>query len=143
MTKIKGSKKLHAYKIVKTYPIDEIELRLAENPVKFKNGKEITYFIDQDAIDKKIKLRRARIHQQIGYECVSSDCDLTDYHYGLGIANDGAVHLDVYAYDQYMELVAITIDHIRPKSKGGDDSIDNYASMCKECNELKSNNYEE
>ena len=37
----------------------------------------------------------------------------------------------------------MTIDHIKPKSKGGSYDIENLDPMCSYCNSKKSNKYEE
>ncbi len=34
----------------------------------------------------------------------------------------------------------LTMDHLTPKSRGGDKSIDNIAPACIECNQKKANN---
>lgn len=35
----------------------------------------------------------------------------------------------------------LTIDHIKPRSKGGGDSEDNLQVMCRDCNKRKANLY--
>ena len=47
-------------------------------------------------------------------------------------------HWDLYTEDD----IALSIDHIHPKSKGGDNHISNYQLMCIECNNFKSNHPE-
>lgn len=54
----------------------------------------------------------------------SAKGDIVDLHFNLyGIRNG--------------RHVMLTKDHIIPKSKGGLDSLSNYQTMCKTCNELK------
>jgi hypothetical protein len=51
----------------------------------------------------------------------------------------GAIHIDVYT----KEFDLMTVDHIKPKSKGGSYNIENLDPMCQKCNTKKSNKYEE
>ena len=51
-------------------------------------------------------------------------------------------HFNLYAIDDEGDEVLMTKDHIIPHSKGGQNNIDNYRTMCKICNELKSDNLE-
>jgi hypothetical protein len=122
--------KTHNYKILKTYTPEEIKA----------HGND-EFFLDEEVTDKRIKLRRAHILNKIGYQCVHSGCELRDFHFGLGIDKGGGLHLDLYGYDQDDELVMVTIDHKKPKSKGGKDKISNYEPMCKPHNEMKANEH--
>lgn len=124
--------KTHNYDIVKTYTPEEI---------KAHGDKE--FFYDKEVTPKKIKLWRAKVLNQIGYQCVEDDCNLKDFHFGLGIDKGGGIHLDLYGYDDEGDLVMITLDHIRPKSKGGSNDISNFAPLCKPHNEMKANVWEE
>lgn len=51
---------------------------------------------------------------------------------------DQSPHFNLYA-EENGRLVLMTKDHIIPKSKGGPDHIQNYATMCSICNNLKGN----
>tara|TARA_B100002019_G_C21190491_1_gene558544 strand:+ start:221 stop:628 length:408 start_codon:yes stop_codon:yes gene_type:complete len=51
----------------------------------------------------------------------------------------GHYHFNLYAVDENGNEVLMTKDHIIPKSKGGSNSLKNYETMCKVCNEKKSN----
>lgn len=51
-------------------------------------------------------------------------------------------HLNLYAIDKDGNEVLMTKDHIIPKSKGGQDHIDNYQTMCEVCNMAKGNKME-
>lgn len=118
--------KTHNYNILKTYTIDEI-----------KAHGDAEFFYDNEVTDKKIKLRRAQILNEIGHHCSEEGCNLSGFHYGLGVDKGGGLHLDLYGYDKEGDLVMVTIDHIKPKSKGGSDELDNLQPMCKVCNEKK------
>lgn len=56
--------------------------------------------------------------------------------------NDKSYHLNLYGYDKNGNEVLMTKDHILPKSKGGEDILDNYQPMCEKCNTEKGNNLE-
>ena len=56
-----------------------------------------------------------------------------------GHPNDGSPHFNMYAKDEYGNLILMTKDHILPKSMGGADHQENYQTMCCECNWLKAN----
>jgi len=122
--------KTHNYDIVKTYTPEEI---------KAHGDKE--YFYDKEVTEKRIKLWRARILNKIGYQCVEDNCELHDFHFGLGIDKGGGIHLDLYGLDEQGDLVMITLDHIKPKSKGGKNEVSNYQPMCKPHNEEKADNH--
>lgn len=51
-------------------------------------------------------------------------------------------HLNLYAVKKTEdgdELILMTQDHIRPRSKGGEDHTDNLCTMCIDCNMKKGN----
>jgi len=50
--------------------------------------------------------------------------------------SEGRPHLNLYAVKDGEEIL-MTKDHIHPKSKGGDNHLDNYQTMCLPCNEEK------
>lgn len=45
-------------------------------------------------------------------------------------------HLNLYGFKDGEEVM-LTQDHVRPKSRGGKDHMDNSQTMCKQCNESK------
>jgi len=49
-------------------------------------------------------------------------------------------HLNFYGYRDGGEVM-LTQDHVKPKSRGGKDHIDNSQTMCKKCNESKGSNW--
>lgn len=122
--------KTHKFKILKTYTIEEIKAYGTRD-----------FFYDKKFTDRKIKLRRAHILNKVGHQCCEEGCNLKDFHFGLGIDAGGGIHLDLYGYDEIGELVLLTIDHIKPKSKGGPDHISNFRTLCKPHNEMKAHSY--
>lgn len=124
--------KTHKYKMLKTYTVEQIKAYGNEE-----------FFLDPEVTDKKIKLRRAKILLELGLKCSNEECAVKDFYFGLGVDKGGGIHLDLYGIDQDGEDIMMTIDHIKPKSKGGKDHISNYATLCKICNEIKSNDWSE
>ena len=81
--------------------------------------------------------RRLRVFHHKGLECVS--CDKVGVYLLIARDRGGAVHVDLYTKD--FELM--TIDHIKPKGKGGSNEIENLDPMCSTCNTRKADKYEE
>lgn len=81
--------------------------------------------------------RRLRVFHHKGLECVS--CDKVGEHLIEARDRGGAIHVDLYTKD--FELM--TIDHIKPKGKGGSNEIENLNPMCSSCNSKKADNYED
>lgn len=69
--------------------------------------------------------------------CVS--CGIEGKHMVLDMnPGDSSPHFNLYA-EEHGRLVLMTKDHILAKSKGGLDALENYATMCSVCNNLKGN----
>lgn len=81
--------------------------------------------------------RRLSVFFYKGVKCVS--CNRKGHFIGLGVDKNGGTHLDVYCKDGH----PMTVDHIQPVSKGGNDLLENKQPMCQECNSKKGNKYEE
>ena len=128
---LKPIKKTHKYKILKTYTLQEIEALEGAD-----------FIMDEEFPDKPIRMHRANDFIKIGYNCVGEGCEVKGTHFALGEDNGGGLHMDLYGYEDG-ELIMLTIDHIKPKSKGGKNHVKNYQNLCKICNELKSDTYEE
>lgn len=68
-------------------------------------------------------------------KCVS--CGIEGTHMMLELnPGDNAPHFNLYAMESG-RYVLMTKDHIVAKSKGGDNALDNYETMCAVCNNLK------
>lgn len=52
---------------------------------------------------------------------------------------NGIPHFNLYAVDDDGQLVLMTRDHIIPRSKGGEDTLQNSQTLCLKCNLLKGN----
>lgn len=68
-----------------------------------------------------------------GPTCVC--CKTQGINFSLGKDNGNGTHWDMYSDDGS----AMTIDHILPKSNGGEDKIENIQLMCARCNSIKGN----
>lgn len=121
----------HGYVIYKKYNIEDIfnGLENDELPDKLIYGES----------DYKDSMRRVQIIKDLinrdGSKCMM--CDSEPKYFALGKDKTGRWHLDLYGGeidDDHM----FTIDHIHPKSKGGENTMDNYQLLCKICNEDKS-----
>lgn len=124
---------------IKTYPIELIFDFIRDNPMDSTLGKNFDkkkpggYYVDLEG--NQCKLRRARVFFEIGTDCV--ECQAKAKLFALETWPDGSVHFELYALDKSGEEVLMTIDHIVAKYNGGLDKIENYAPLCKVCNELK------
>lgn len=78
------------------------------------------------------KHRRLRVFYHKGCTCVNCGIVGTKLIQGDG---RGGLHWDIYA-DCGM---ALTVDHIIPRSKGGSDDLPNLQPMCAKCNTEKGN----
>ena len=76
---------------------------------------------------------RYRTFYQKGLKC--SCCNRVGTYFKLNTDSKSLerAHFNLFAEDGTL----MTKDHIVPKSKGGPDCIDNFQTMCKECNEKK------
>ena len=102
--------------------------------------------------DKKCSIHGKRLQTffQKGFECVR--CGVKGIFFAVeshrgdtykSNKNDIPRHLNLYAIKKDGKEVLMTSDHIRPKSKGGSDLLDNRQPMCSPCNLRKGNGYEE
>lgn len=68
-----------------------------------------------------------------------SACGLIGQHMYLDIHScDNSAHFNLYG-EEDGKLILLTIDHYIPRSKGGQNHIENYQTMCSICNNLKGN----
>lgn len=81
--------------------------------------------------------KRLKVFYHKGLQCVS--CPTKGEYLIKAKDRVGNTHIDIYSKDFQL----MTIDHIKPKSKGGTYHIDNLDPMCQKCNSAKGNKYEE
>lgn len=115
----------------KKYLIEEV--RQAVEPYLFDKKKTKIIF-DGDAI----KANSERYQTFFTKGCKCAVCGLEGQYFKKKFDN-GTFHLNLYGIKDGKEIL-FTKDHIIPKSKGGRNCINNYQTMCYECNENKADN---
>lgn len=120
----------HNYTIYKKYELGEIREHLKENELPEK----LVYHEK----DYKDSLRRMNILNDLierdGNKCLHCKKEATLFAMGKDVANRW--HMDLYR-EEPEGLLMFTIDHVFPKSKGGEDKLENFQMLCKVCNEDK------
>lgn len=105
----------------------------------FKPARAGELRLDVESINKNVSIRRMQCFAIKGTECVSC-------HHAHGNTirveewPNGQIHVDLYDVREDGSFVLINIDHIKPKSLGGGNTLSNYQPMCQPCNTRKGNN---
>jgi hypothetical protein len=101
-------------------------------------------------LDKKVKMRSSRLelfaseedHQ--GITC--NACGVEGKYFYLERNQNNpkdSYHLNLYGIDGDGDELVLTKDHIIPKSKGGDNNLSNYQTLCYPCNHEKADDHPE
>lgn len=89
----------------------------------------------------KVKTKSQRYHLFMTQPNVCAGCGMKATHYLLEISRNArpgaSPHLNLYGTSESGKEVLFTKDHIIPRSKGGEDSLENYQIMCTTCNNKK------
>jgi hypothetical protein len=80
--------------------------------------------------------KRLKTFAEKGLQCVHCP---KEGKYLIAAKDVGGIHIDIYTKD----FDLMTVDHIKPKSKGGTYDIENLDPMCAGCNTKKAAKYEE
>lgn len=110
--------------------------------LKFKHQKGANRKnFDGDMI--KINSLRLNTFAQKGCTCV--ECGIVGIFLvkEKSTKKDGSYHFNLYAINEDGKEVLMTRDHIKPKSLGGEDTLENSQTMCMYCNSKKGNTYVE
>ena len=104
-----------------TFTVDEIFQLMEPRTIKVLKGFKL-----------KVSSDRIRLFKEKGLGCVS--CGLEGSFFALESVGTETPHLNLYAGLPGDGEVLMTKDHIKPKSKGGANHMDNYQPMCSPCN---------
>lgn len=94
---------------------------------------------DQDIAVKTCSLRLQVFKQNLC--CVSCGVAGSIFRLQRQPNRSEAPHLNLYGFKEE-KWVLMTQDHIKPRSRGGKDCLQNLQTMCTECNERKGSTYE-
>lgn len=122
-----------------THSIEEVR-EIVKDVLFYKDKRYAKVELDGDII--KGNSQRYQTFFTKGTKCVC--CGIEGKYFAKEkVSRDKSYHLNLYAIDENGKEVLMTKDHILPKSKGGQDNVDNYQPMCVRCNKAKGNNIEE
>jgi len=121
------------YERLGTVPIDEV-LKYIPLDKNSDLPRKREFF----GVDVRMTSPRYVVYVKYGVKC--AHCGITGLFFAVekSFAQDTKkYHLNLYGADKYGTLIMITVDHIIPKSKGGEDSIENKQPLCITCNGKK------
>ena len=99
-----------------------------------RNDEKHEYIVDGESYMVRMNSDRYFVFRDNNC-CVSCGIEGTKMILDLN-PGDQSPHFNLYG-EEAGRLVLMTKDHIVPKSRGGSDEIQNYATMCSICNNLK------
>lgn len=106
-------------------------------PILEQNHSEYRFELKNKNVKvKKLQSTRMRLIRRKKY-CAS--CLVVATHFWLETSGFLSPHFNLYTINYCHEEVLMTLDHILPKSLGGDSSDENVQMLCAKCNFMKSN----
>lgn len=100
---------------------------------------EIIEIIPLLDLEKFKEHRRLQTFYHKGCQCVVPGCNRIGTKLIRHQFKKGDIHVDLFTEDNHL----MTVDHIIPKSKGGENHLNNYQPMCQEHNTLKGSKKQE
>jgi len=143
--------KNNRYIRIGTFSINEV-LDFVPDPIVIKKGnqkgKERVPKTVKEYLGNLVSLasHRYQTFKKSGVSCV--ECGLEGKFFALErhaneVKENYKWHFNLYGYNENGDEVMLTKDHVKPKSKGGENNIDNYQTLCYNCNTKKADKYEE
>jgi hypothetical protein len=111
---------------------DKSFVKESVNPKDKSKGKR---YAEHDGQVFKVNGLRLSTFKLKGNICVECGLEGEVFRLEKPVARE-PFHLNFYGYRDGNEVM-LTQDHVKPKSRGGRDHIDNSQTMCKKCNESK------
>lgn len=100
-----------------------------------KFGYDIVEILPISRLNELKNHRRLRVFYHKGLSCVNPGCKRKGTQLAIGIDKKGNQHIDLYD-DNFFPM---TVDHIIPRSRGGNNDLTNLQPMCATCNLEKGN----
>lgn len=127
VTPMKSRKKLDH---IATFPAEEILSIITEEESRRE------FYVDDRSYCVRMNSDRYHVFRA-NHHCVACGIEGTKMILDLN-PGDSSPHFNLYA-EENGQLLLMTKDHKIPKSKGGEDRMENYSTMCAKCNNLKGN----
>jgi hypothetical protein len=123
--------------------IDEVFNFIGEDTDHACIGKDFKHRIIKE-FEKDIYVRtNSERYATFKKSLTCSCCGLKGQYFALEKAkNSKSYHFNLYGVDENGNEVLFTKDHIVPKSKGGENDVSNYQTMCEVCNFKKADTME-
>jgi 5-methylcytosine-specific restriction endonuclease McrA len=114
------------------------------NHIKKEKGSKKSY-IGKDGQEYLINMTSQRYELFKAKGCTCVVCGLKGTYFTMESNykqyQEGKLHFNLYGVNAEGNEILITKDHIIPKSKGGKNHLENYQTMCYDCNQKKGNKY--
>lgn len=138
-------------KLVTAYPKAYILITGKNPPTKgYYPGAVNRFLITSDSLDSPNSFRKMLTAHDLNFSekrlavysksRICKTCGIEGLFLRSESSNNGKRHLNMYSVKNGI-LVLMTLDHIKPVSKGGKNDIENLQTMCEPCNNSKGNNY--
>jgi hypothetical protein len=125
--------------------IKKIHPEFFSNSFKLNPSTPVTFYNIEYGIDLMLQYTKTISNNNIkkyiklilrdGCRCNNVNCNKIGTKIGVAKESHDKVSYKLYTDDGEM----LTVDHVIPKSKGGQNNLSNYQLLCRECNFLKGN----
>ena len=122
------------YERKSTYSVEEVLSKRLPSTL----GKSKATLVNFDGDDVNMASQRYDVFDEKGVTCCK--CGVEGIYFAKErhiSGNTKRYHFNLYGVNEAGKEVMLTKDHIVPKSKGGEDTIENYQTMCVTCNRKK------